>query len=89
MRQTKFGSGGGYPRVTPIGPGMRILFAILGVAAIVPVVLIAMNELHAMSDGSRAGPVIMLAFCAVVLIGALSLLLASVRGTAVVRKPRR
>ena len=88
MRNAKVGTTG-YPRATPIGPGMRILFGVLGLAALIPVVLIAMNEFGALSDGARGGPLVMLAFCVVVFLGSLTLLRASLRGVAMVRRPRR
>ena len=88
MRNAKLGTTG-YPRATLIGPAMRVLFAVLGLAALIPVVLIAVNELRALSGTSRGGPLLMLAFCVVVLLGSLTLLRASWRGIAMVRRPRR
>ena len=89
MRNAKLGTTDGYPRERPLGPGMRVLFAALGLAALIPVVLIAVNEFRALSGASRGGPVVMLAFCIVVLLGSLTLLRASLRGSAFVRRPRR
>ena len=89
MRNAKFGEGDRYPRATPIGPGLRALFAVLGIAALVPVALIGGNELRMLSGGPRGGPLLMLAFCIVVGFGALTLLHAAFRGVAVVRRPNR
>jgi len=88
MRKAKYGSAV-HPRMTPIGPGMRVLFAVLGIAALVPVALISVEQFRALSAGSLWGPLLLLAFCAVVVFGALLLLLASIRGTAAVRRPSR
>lgn len=85
MRYAKYGSR--YPRPTPLGAGMRVLFAIIGLAALIPVVLIAANEFRALSGGSFVGPLLMLAFSVVVVIGAFLLLRSAFRGTAVVRQP--
>jgi len=89
MRNAKLGTPDGYPRAKPIGPGLRVLFAVLGIAALVPVALIASTELRAVSSGSRGGALIMLAFCIVVAMGALSLLRAAAHGVAMVRRPSR
>jgi hypothetical protein len=87
MGDSKLGTDDRYTRVAPLGPGMRVLFAIIGCAALVPVVLIGANEFRAMSGTSFVGPVLMLAFCGVVLVGALLLLQAALRGTTPVRRP--
>ena len=87
MRNAKLGITDG--RAVPIGPGLRVLFAVLGLAALIPVALIAVNEFRAISSGARAGALLMLAFCGVVLLGALTLLRASFRGIAFVRRPSR
>ena len=86
MRYAKYGSG--HPRPTPLGPGMRALFAIIGIAAFVPVALIAVSEFRELSGGVRGGALFMFAFCIVVVIGAIQLLRAAIRGEAVVRRPR-
>lgn len=86
MRESKLGSSG-YPRV-PLSTGMRVLFGVLGIAALVPVVLIVVNEFRSLGGGSIFGPVVMIAFCVVVFLGAVSLLQAAVQGTAIVRRPR-
>jgi hypothetical protein len=87
MRDSKLGTDGRYTRVTPLGPAMRVLFAVIGCAALIPVVLIVVNEFRTLSGKSFVGPVLMLAFCAVVLVGALLLLRAAMRGTTAVRRP--
>jgi hypothetical protein len=87
MRNAKYGITGG--RAVQIGTGLRVLFAVLGLAALIPVALISANEFRAMSNGSRGGPLIMLAFCTAVALGAFTLLRASFRGAAFVRRPNR
>ena len=89
MRNAKRGEADRYPRATPIGPGLRVLFAVLGIAALIPVALIAGNELRGLSGAPRGGPLVMLGFCILVGLGALTLLRAALRGVAMVRRPNR